>query len=96
MEIKTAFGKRTAGVSVVVNSVKAPHARPLEGLTTERKGGNTFRHPVFGTGDRRGAHSQDTWVAQQIRPFFFRAVESELPKHLDRIERAILEALPGR
>jgi hypothetical protein len=58
------------GVSVGVDSVAAPHARPYEGMTV---GGSRafFRHPVFG--------NRDNWVQEATRPFLRPAVEAERP-----------------
>lgn len=45
------------GVAVRVSAKKAPHARPLEGMT----GNRTFRHPFFG--------NREIWYEQETRPF---------------------------
>ena len=46
--IAVGFGKKSAGVSIVVSSKRAPHARPYE---HDGEPG-TFRHPVFGPRSR--------------------------------------------
>lgn len=62
IRISVTYGKKTAGVRLVVNRKRAPHARPIENLG--QKG--TFRHPLFGNLDR--------WTTQQAKPFLFPAV----------------------
>lgn len=69
----------TGGVYVRVSSIKAPHARPIEG-----SGGNTtFRHPVFGT---------DTWVEQPTHPFLFPAVRQKRPEVMALVASAVRTA----
>jgi hypothetical protein len=70
------FGTGSA-VQIVVNSAKAPHARPFEGIG-QRTG--TFRHPVFG---------RDVWVEQQQRPFLVPAVR----QHEDAAVRGVQSAI---
>jgi hypothetical protein len=70
------FGTGSA-VQIVVNSAKAPHARPFEGIG-QRAG--TFRHPVFG---------RDRWVEQQQRPFLVPAVR----QHEDAAVRGVQSAI---
>lgn len=53
------FG-RAPGVRLRVDARKAPHARPLEGMT------GRLRHPVFG--------NREAWVGQPVRPFFAPAI----------------------
>jgi hypothetical protein len=84
--VRARLAKKKQGVAIVVNQKKAPHARPYEGVGTK---GNTFRHPVFGTGDRRGAHSQDTWAEQKKRPYIFPAVR----KHRVTVTDAVADAI---
>jgi hypothetical protein len=79
---RVSFGARTAGGAVVVNSAKAPHARPLEGLSSR---GGTFRHPVFGT---------DKWVSQATRPFLFESIIQTEREAVALIEQAVIAALP--
>lgn len=64
--VSVGFTKRNPGVSVVVNRVKAPHARPLE----NRGLNGMFRHPVFGHKDRK-------WEEQPARPFLAPAAEAK-------------------
>jgi hypothetical protein len=63
-----------------VNTRKAPHARPYEGITSR---GSTFRHPVFG---------HDVWVEQETRPFLFPAVEAKKDAAVDLVKQAVREA----
>lgn len=86
IRISARLSKKRQGFALVVSRQKAPHARAFEGLTNR---GNTFRHPVFGTGDRRGAHSQDTWAEQETRPYLWPAVKDNQGKALDAVGKAI-------
>ena len=74
-----------AGITLRVDSARAPHARPYEGI-----GGNggTFKHPVYGG---------PAWVSQGVRPFLtpaVRAVRDEVVEAaaaaVDRAARAAL------
>ena len=60
--VRPLTGANSAGVFLRVNSARAPHARPYEGMG----GARTFRHPVFG---------QDVWVAEATRPYLRPAVQ---------------------
>jgi hypothetical protein len=70
------FGTGSA-VQIVVNSAKAPHARPFEGIGQRA---DTFRHPVFG---------RDIWVEQPQRPFLVPAVQ----QHEDAVVRGVQSAI---
>ncbi|GAA5048172.1 hypothetical protein HNP84_000229 [Thermocatellispora tengchongensis] len=63
--IKVGFTARKGGVSIVVNSKRAPHARPYENLGDP----GTFRHPVYG--------NREVWVTQVARPFLIDAVQEK-------------------
>lgn len=83
VRLKTSFSVTRGSAEVVVDSKKAPEARPLEGVG----GAATFRHPVYG--------NTDTWVEQPTHPFFAPAAEQEaanatrqMEDALDRIARA--------
>lgn len=73
----------SASVQLRVNSKRAPHARPYEGLSSR---GGSFRHPVYGHRDR--------WVSQSARPFFFPAVDGHRKAVRDAVERAVFQSLP--
>lgn len=92
IRVTARFSRKNQGVSIRVNAKKAPHGRPFEGIGTR---GDTFRHPVFGTGDRRGAHSQDTWVSQKKRPFLAPAVEAHASDVREAVDNAIRDAARG-
>lgn len=79
--VSVGFGQRSAGVTVLVDEKKAPHARPLE--FGNRAGGTINRHPVFGG---------DMWVEQPTRPFFMRAVRSAEKDAVTAVQTAIDEA----
>lgn len=66
-----------AGVSIVVDHRKAPHARPYE------NGGNDgdFRAPLFGDRER--------WYPHHARPFFAKNVR----EHKKDVEQAVAEAV---
>lgn len=65
IKIGTSFTARKPGVRLVVNSSKAPHARPYEFGSGRNR---NLRHPVFG--------NREVWVEQSTRPFFFPAVRA--------------------
>ena len=69
MSLRTSTSASNAGVFIRVDSAKAPHARPYEGIGSR---GDSFRHPV--PGDR------DVWVRQLTRPFLVPAVRDTRPK----------------
>lgn len=65
--VRVAFtAKRGAGVSVIVNRNKAPHARPFENFGSA----GSFEHFVFGP---------PTKVTEPARPFFFAEMEGVMP-----------------
>jgi hypothetical protein len=61
--LRVSFAKRGAGLAIVVDRSKAPHARPLE------HGGRpgTIRHPRWG--------DRSHWISQPARPFARPATE---------------------
>jgi len=79
--IRPNFTAKSAGVRIVTNRRKAPHARPLEGVG----GGRTFTHPLFG--------NKDDLINQPVRPFFFKAIEKATPATERKFDAAINEAL---
>jgi hypothetical protein len=85
--IPAAIGMRVrfsaATVQIRVDSRRAPHARPYEGLSSR---GGSFRHPVYGHTDR--------WVSQSARPFFFPAIDGHRKAVRDAVERAVFKSLP--
>jgi hypothetical protein len=82
--MSVAFGARSGGITIRVNSKKAPHARVLErGNDASRSA--TFRHPVFG--------DTDVWVTQPTHPFFFPAIKTGRPELQKRISEAVRASL---
>lgn len=89
VSLKTSFGARSAGVTVVVNAKRAPHARPLEfgnknvpqvshlSLRHRAPAGRALRHPVFP--DPTKTRDEWIWVDQEIHPFFFAGVAAATP-----------------
>lgn len=71
------FGARDPGASIRGRAARAPHERPLEGIT----GNATFRHPVHGHRDR--------WVVQATRPHLVPAAEA----HMDDVLSAAAETV---
>ncbi len=69
-----------AGVSLRVDSSKAPHARPYEGIGGR---GDSFKHPVFGG---------ETWVSEPTRPFLAPAAQKTRPRVMAAAEHAIQTA----
>lgn len=80
MGLRVSTSGRNTGVMLRVNSARAPHARPYEGID----GRGTFRHPVYG--------DRDTWVAQATRPFLRPAIEATRPAYLKAAEEAVTRA----
>ncbi|MGH3496316.1 MAG: HK97 gp10 family phage protein [Nocardioidaceae bacterium] len=81
--VRTSFGTRAGGVTIRVDSVKAPHARPYEGLSAGG-GRGTFRHPVYG---------HDVWVTEATRPFLMPAVRAKRFQVILTVDQAIKSAL---
>lgn len=77
IRIAVSYSKKKAGVRLVVNAKRAPHARPLENLGQR----GTFRHPVPGNGD--------IWTAQQAKPFLFPAVFAHAEVVSKRIDATV-------
>lgn len=69
----------SGGVSVGVDQVAAPHARPYEGLSSGGSRG-FFRHPNWG---------RDDWSQEATRPFLAPAVEQEGPALKEAIGQLI-------
>lgn len=74
------FARRGGGVTIRVDSNRAPHARVLE-RGNDGSRSDTFRHPVFG--------DRDVWVSQPTRPFFFPAVSAGR----DQLKKNISDAI---
>lgn len=81
--LRVSFARRTAGVAIVVNRNRAPHALNLE----HRGRPGTVRHPRWG--DRRH------WLTQPARPFahpaaepWLRGVDSGIGEAVDAVARA--------
>lgn len=79
ISVRPLTGARTAGVYLRVNSARAPHARPYEGIG----GQATFRHPVFG---------RNRWVAEATRPYLTPAVQHARPDAEKAAKDAVLAA----
>jgi len=81
LSVRTRFAGSRPGVYVVASRSKAPHARPLEGIT----GNAEFRHPFFG--------NRDYWFPQDTRPFLAPAVQSEGDGAMANVKSALDDAL---
>jgi len=77
VRVKPSFSAKGTGVSIVVDSGRAPEGAPLE--NKGRSG--TFRHPVYG--------NREVWVSQQARPFFYSTAASS--SSVSAAEKAILD-----
>ena len=85
IRMSVSFSAKRGGITIRVNSKKAPHARVLErGNDGSRTA--SFRHPVFG--------DTDTWVSQPTHPFFFPAIKAGRPELQKRISAAVRASLP--
>lgn len=87
--VKTAFSATRGRAEIVVDSKRAPHARPLE-MGSKGSGGAFVRHPVFDS-DKPATR----WATMPTRPFFQPAVDHLAPvvsrrmeEDLDKIARA--------
>lgn len=89
ISIKTSFAGTAyrSGVRLVVDSKKAPHARPYESGSARNR---ELRHPVFA--DPEKDRTEWTWVEEKTRPFFFPAVRDGLPEARRQAELAVLHA----
>lgn len=78
-------GSRGAVGFVQAGGKRAPDAAPLE------HGGRsgTFRHPVFGRGDR----ANWKWVNQPAKPFLHPAADEAAPAVADVLLKAVTEAI---
>lgn len=83
MSLQTSLTGRTPGVAIVVNTARAPHARPFEGIVAD-----TWRHPVF---ERSGRPTP--WVEQAARPYLLPAARSGYDVVVAGVEEAIDEVL---
>lgn len=80
MSLRTNLAGNTPGVTITVDTKKAPHARPFEGIVA-----GAWRHPVFGHRDR--------WVEQAARPYLLPAARTGYELVATAIEDAVDDAL---
>lgn len=80
--LQVSLSKSSAGIALVVNSKRAPHARYYE---NDGKPG-TFRHPLFG--------NRKHWFTQAARPFLLpaarpwdRQIDQEIGEVVDSVAR---------
>jgi hypothetical protein len=87
---RTSFTGKSAGVRIQVNHLKAPHARPYEGITARARDSRRsgFRHPVYAEGGHR---AQWVYVTTPFRPFLAPAAEAGQRAAVSRL----LEAVDG-
>lgn len=86
IKVGVSFTSRRPGVRLVVDSNKAPHARPYEFGSARNR---NLRHPVFAT----SADRMDwRWVEEPVRPFFFPAVRAGQEGVVRQVESAITAA----
>lgn len=79
LRVAVSFTKRSAGVTLVSNRLKAPHGRAYAHLG--RAG--FFRAPT--------GNPPEPWVRHAARPWFFDAADIELTKDIDRKIGAIVD-----
>lgn len=82
VSLRPNFTARSAGVRIVVNRRKAPHAGIYELGNKGASDAATFTHPVFGKGE----------AVQATRPFFFTSIERQTPDTERRVLAAIDQA----
>lgn len=89
--IRTSFqaGPR-AGVRLVVDAKKAPHARPFE-MGSKKNGRDVLRHPVFADAANK-LREEWTWVSMKTRPFFFPAARAGIDQAREQAQIAVLRA----
>lgn len=87
ISIRSSFSGRRPGVSLRVDSAKAPHARPYESGSARNR---QLRHPVFADGEKD--RSEWTWVNENTRPFFFPAVRAGGDEARRQAQLAVLTA----
>lgn len=80
LRVSVSFTKRTAGVTLVSNRVKAPHGRPYANLG--RPG--FFRAPT--------GNPPEPWVRHSARPWFFGVADKEMNRDQDQKIGAIVDA----
>lgn len=80
MSLRSAFKDGSPGVTIRVDTTKAPHARPYEGIVKD-----SFRHPVFG--------DRSNWVSQAARPYLLPAARAGYAVVAAAIGDAVDEAL---
>lgn len=80
LRLSTSFTRKQAGVSIVVDRSRAPHARPIEGI----RGNRSFRHPVYGNRDR--------WVEQSTRPFLVPAADMHGRRVVEAVNKTVDDA----
>jgi hypothetical protein len=80
VKLRVGYGERKTGVLLYVDQRVAPHARPIEGISTRS---NVFRHPVHG--------NRDNWVAQPTRPSFLPGVRQARPIVIREAEAVVAE-----
>lgn len=73
ISVKVSLTARNPGVRLVVDSRKAPHARPYE-MGSKRAAFGTLRHPVFA--DPNKSRDDWTWVNERTRPFLFASADA--------------------
>lgn len=84
---KVSFSAKSAGVTVKVDSTKAPEARPLD----NRGRNGQFRHPVFA--DAQNLTRRDwAWVNQQAQPFWSTGL-AKADADVDKAMLGVLDAL---
>lgn len=83
MSLQVAFTGRNPGVTIVVNTAKAPHARPFEGIAAR-----SWRHPVF---ERYGGATP--WVEQAARPYLLPAARAGYDVVVAGVQDALDEVL---
>jgi hypothetical protein len=80
VKLRVGYGERRTGVLLYVDQKIAPHARPIEGISTR---GDVFRHPVHG--------DRDNWVEQPTRPSFLPGVRQARPIVIREAQAVVAE-----
>lgn len=83
--LRTSFTKRDAGMRIVTNKQRAPHARPFE------HGGRPgyFRHPLFA--DSSKPRSTWKWYKQRAHPYMLPTAQDDIEEIGGRMLDLIIE-----
>lgn len=80
LSLKVSFAQNRAGVTIVADTSRAPHARAFEGIVSD-----AWSHPLFG--------DRDFWYRQAARPYLRPAAQATGGVVVEQIIAAVDQAL---